>query len=69
MYELVKDFLLASVTITSKIAVFAALYSIFADYVAEIYAVSEKQEEDRTGLTKAKGEKKASLVKKLLSIA
>lgn len=69
MYVLVRDFLLASPTITSKRILFAGLYGSFRDYIAEIFAVSEQQERDNSGVTKTKKSTKEALIKKMLSIS
>lgn len=69
MYVLVKDFLLASVTITNKIVVFAALYTAFNDYIAEIFAISEQQERDQKGVTQTKQTVRAALVAQLDKIS
>ena len=61
----VDDFLLASVTITNKIVVFAALFSVFHDYVQEIFAVSEAQERDQKGVTKTKQSVRDVLIAKM----
>ena len=63
MYVMVRDLLLASVTITNKLVVFAALIATFTDYVTEIFAVSEQQERDNTGVTKTKQAIRAELIK------
>ena len=69
MYVLVKDFLLASVTITGRWGAFEALFASFTDYVAEIFSVSAKQDEDKTGVTKAKSLIKAKLTQKMQEIS
>lgn len=69
MYVMVRDFLLASVTITNKVAVFAALFATFTDYVTEIFAVSELQERDNTGVTKTKKSTREALIQQMLKIS
>ena len=69
MYVLVKDFLLASVTITNKIVVFAALFSTFNDYITEIFAVSEQQERDQKGVTQTKQTVRAALIAQMEKIS
>lgn len=69
MYVLVKDFLLASVTITNKIVVFAALFSTFNDYIIEIFAVSEQQERDQKGVTQTKQTVRAALIAQMEKIS
>lgn len=69
MYVLVRDFLLASVTITNKIAVFAALFSTFNDYIQEIFAISEQQERDQKGVTQTKQTIRAALIAQLEKIS
>ena len=69
MYVLVRDFLLASVTITNKIVVFAALFATFTDYVNEIFAVSEQQERNNTGVTKTKKSTREALIQQMLKIS
>ena len=66
---LVRDFLLASTTITNKIAVFAALISTFNDYIKEIFAISEQQERDQTGVTKTKKSVRAALIAQIEKIS
>jgi hypothetical protein len=68
MYVLVRDYLLASATITNKLVVFAALLASFMDYVIDIFAVSEQQERDNSGVTKTKKTLKSDLRKKIFSI-
>lgn len=62
MYVLVRDFLLASVIITNKIAVLAALVSTLNDYITEIFAISEQQERDQKGVTQTKQSVRAALI-------
>lgn len=69
MYVLVRDFLLASVTITSKWAVFAALFASFTDYVTQIFTVSGQQKDDKTGVTKSKSQLNKKLVEKIEEIS
>ena len=69
MYVLVRDFLLASSTITNKIAVFAALILTFNDYIKEIFAISEQQERDQTGVTKTKKSVRAALIAQMEKIS
>ncbi|MEI6680720.1 MAG: hypothetical protein WCL21_19080, partial [Mariniphaga sp.] len=69
MYVLVKDFLLASVTITNKWAVFAALFASFTDYVTQIFTVSGQQKDDKTGVTKSKSQLNRKLVEKIEDIS
>jgi len=68
MYVLVRDFLLASVTITNKIVIFAALFAVFNDYITEIFAVSEEQERDQKGVTKTKKSVRAALIAQMEKI-
>jgi hypothetical protein len=68
MYVLVRDYLLASVTITNKIAVLAALISTFNDYITEIFAISEQQERDQTGVTQTKKSLRAALIAQMEKI-
>lgn len=69
MYVLVKNFLLASTTITSKWAVFAALFASFTDYVTQIFTVSGQQKDDKTGITKSKSQLNQKLVEKIEEIS
>lgn len=69
MYVLVRDFLLASVTITNKIAVFAALFATFNDYILEIFAISEQQERDQKGVTLTKQAMRAALIAQMEKIS
>lgn len=69
MYVLVRDFLLASATITSKWTVFAALFASFTDYVTQIFTVSGQQKDDKTGVTKSKSQLNAKLVEKIEEIS
>lgn len=69
MYVLVRDFLLASVTITNKLVVFAALFSTFNDYITEIFAISEQQERDQSGVTQTKQKVKAALIAQMEKIS
>jgi hypothetical protein len=69
MYGTVIEFLDASVTFTSPLIVFAALFLSFKDYVTQIYAVSEEQERDNTGVTVSKKTLKKQLINKMFSIA
>lgn len=69
MYVLVRDFLLASVTITNKVAVFAAFFATFTDYVTEIFAVSEQQERDNRGVTRTKKATRELLIKQMEKIS
>lgn len=69
MYVLVKDFLLASVTITNKIVVFAALFSTFNDHILQIFAVSEQQERDQKGVTQTKQTVRAALIAQIEKIS
>jgi len=69
MYVLVRDFLLASVTITNKIAVFAALFTTFNDYITEIFAISEQQERDQKGVTQTKQAVRAALIAQMEKIS
>jgi 5-hydroxyisourate hydrolase-like protein (transthyretin family) len=68
MFVMVDEFLLASVTITNKIVIFAALYQVFKDYVTEIFAVSEEQEKDQKGVTKTKQAVREALIAQLEKI-
>ena len=54
MYVLVKDFLLASTTITNRWTVFAALFASFTDMVTQIFTISGQQNDDNSGITKQK---------------
>ena len=69
MYVLVKDFLLASTSITSKWTAFAALFASFEDDVAEIFRVSGLQKDDKTGVTKSKSQLKALLIDQIVDIS
>jgi hypothetical protein len=69
MYVLVKDFLLASATITNKWTVFAALFASFTDYVTQIFTVSGQQKDDKTGITKSKSQLNMKLVEKIEEIS
>lgn len=69
MYVLVKDFLLASVTITNKLVVFAALFSTFNDHILEIFAISEQQERDQKGVTQTKQTVRAALIAQMEKIS
>jgi len=68
MYVLVREFLLASVTITNKLVVFAALFSTFNDHILEIFAISEEQERDQKGVTKTKQSVRAALIAQMEKI-
>ena len=65
MYELVKDFLLASVTITNKWAVFAVFFALFKGYLAEIYSISSVQKPGKKYTTKEKAKMKADLAEQI----
>lgn len=65
MYVSVDELLLASVTITNKIVIFAALFSVFHDYIQEIFAVSGEQDRDQKGVTKSKKAIRDALIAKL----
>ena len=69
MYVLVKDFLLASETITAKWAAFAALFAGFAETITEIFSVAAQQQEDKSGVTKTKAQVKASLIENMVTIS
>ena len=69
MYVLVKDFLLASTSITGKWTAFAALFASFVDYVAEIFRVSGLQKDDKTGVTKSKSQLKKLLIDQIVDIS
>lgn len=69
MYVLVRDFLLASSTITGKWTAFAALFASFVDYIEEIFTVSGKQEADKSGTTKSKSQIKKLLVEKMEEVS
>lgn len=69
MYVLVRDFLLASVTITNKIAVLAALVSTFNNYITEIFAISEQQERDQKGVTQTKQSLRTALIAQMEKIS
>jgi len=69
MYVLVRDFLLASTTITDKWTVFAALFASFTDYVTQIFVVSGQQKDDKTGVTKTKSQIKKLLVDQFVDIS
>ena len=69
MYVLVRDFLLASITITSRWAGFAALFASFVDYITEIFRVSGSQEDDKTGETKTKSQLRSQVIDQIVDIA
>jgi len=69
MYVLVKDFLLASTTITSKWTAYAALFTSFTDTVTQIFTVSGQQKDDKTGITKSKSQLNQKLVEKIEEIS
>lgn len=69
MYVLVRDFLLASSTITNKLVVFAALFSTFNDYILEIFAISEQQERDQKGVTLTKQTVRTALIAQIEKIS
>jgi hypothetical protein len=69
MYVLVKDFLLASTTITGRWNAFAALFASFVDYVAEIFRVSGLQKDDKTGVTKSKSQLRKLLIDQIVDIS
>jgi hypothetical protein len=62
MFVTMRDLLLASVTITNKLAIIAVLFATFQDYVTEIFAVSEQQERDNKGVTKTKKTSRSALI-------
>ena len=62
MYVLVKDFLLASATITNRWAAFAALFASFTDMVTQIFTISGQQNDDNTGITKQKSQVQLKLI-------
>ena len=62
MYVLVKDFLLASATITNRWNVFANLFTGYTDIVTQIFTISGQQNDDNTGITKQKSQVQLKLI-------
>ena len=63
MYALVKEFLLASVTITNKWAVFATYLAAFTTYLTEIYSLSAHEQPGSQITTSQKAEIRTALIK------
>ena len=69
MYVLVKDFLLASATITNRWTAFAALFAGFMDIITQIFTISGQQKDDNTGITKSKKKLQEKLADKIEEIS
>jgi 5-hydroxyisourate hydrolase-like protein (transthyretin family) len=69
MYVLVKEFLLANTTITTKWAAFAALFTSFVDYIAEAFRIAGLQEDDKSGVTKSKSKLRKKLIDQMIDIS
>jgi hypothetical protein len=69
MYVLLKDYLAANGSITSRWSKFAALFASFVAYIAEILTVTGDQEVDHTGDTEVKNTLRGRLVELLYVVS
>jgi len=69
MYVLEQNLLLASTSITGKWTAFAALFTSFQDYIAEIFRVAGLQKDDKTGVTKTKSQLRKLLIEQIVDIS
>ena len=69
MYVLLKEFLLGSTDVTDTWPKFAPLFLAFCGFITEIFTISGKQEEDKTGVASKKAELRGNLEESIKDVS